>query len=51
MYSVAIWIAAVKAKTGRGWMGWFIILNKANANAMPHKDVAKLLHEKYGAPA
>jgi hypothetical protein len=42
--------AAVKAKTGRNWMGWFIILNKANANAMPHRDVAALLHEKYGVP-
>ncbi len=42
--------AAVKAKTGRGWMGWFIILNRANANAMPHQEVAGLLHTKYGVP-
>jgi hypothetical protein len=42
--------AAVKAKTGRNWMGWFIILNKVNANAMAHRDVAELLHEKYGVP-
>ncbi len=40
---------AVKAKTGRSLMGWFIILNKANASAMPHKDIARLLHDK-GAP-
>src|SRR5438046_3741174 len=39
----------VKAATGRGWMGWFIILNKANAGAMAHKDIALLLH-KNGAP-
>ena len=39
----------VKAATGRGWMGWFIILNKANAAAMAHKDIAQLLHKK-GAP-
>jgi hypothetical protein len=39
----------VRAATGKGWMGWFIILNRANANAMPHKEIAKLLHEK-GAP-
>jgi len=41
---------AVKAKTGKGWMGWFNVLNKANANALPHKDVAMLLHEKHGVP-
>jgi hypothetical protein len=41
---------AVKARTGKGWMGWFTILNKANANALPHKDVAMLLHEKHAVP-
>ena len=41
----------VKAATGRGWMGWFVILNRIGATAMPHKDVARLLREKYGAPA
>jgi hypothetical protein len=40
----------VKAATGRNWMGWFIILNRANANAMPHKEVAQLLAGK-GCPA
>jgi len=40
----------VKAATGRGWMGWFIILNRANANAMPHKEIAKLLNDR-GCPA
>jgi hypothetical protein len=40
----------VKAATGRNWMGWFIILSRANANAMPHKEIAKLLHDK-GAPS
>ena len=39
----------VKAATGRGWMGWFIILNKAGAGAMAHKDIALMLHKK-GAP-
>ena len=41
---------AVKAKTGRGWMGWFVILNKANTNALPHSEVATLLCEKYDVP-
>jgi hypothetical protein len=40
----------VKAATGRGWMGWFIIMNRANANAMPHKEIAQLLHDK-GCPS
>src|SRR5690349_3658588 len=40
----------VKAATGRGWMGWFVILNKANAAVMIHKDIAQLLHRK-GAPS
>ncbi|MBV9419688.1 MAG: hypothetical protein JO348_07935 [Alphaproteobacteria bacterium] len=40
----------VKAATGRNWMGWFVILNRANANARPHKEVATLLKEKYGVP-
>ncbi|MBV9571273.1 MAG: hypothetical protein JO056_08540 [Alphaproteobacteria bacterium] len=39
----------VKAATGRGWMGWFVILNRANGNALPHKDVAQILYDK-GCP-
>jgi hypothetical protein len=39
----------VKAATGRGWMGWFIILNKANAAAMAHKDIVQLIYDK-GCP-
>lgn len=40
----------VKAATGKGWMGWFVILTHANANAMPHKEIAQLLHDK-GCPS
>jgi hypothetical protein len=40
----------VKAATGRGWMGWFVILNNMKATELPHKNVAKQLHEKHGAP-
>src|SRR5215470_7436118 len=39
----------VKAATGRGWMGWFSILNKANAGVLPHKAIAQLLCDK-GCP-
>ncbi|HEX3652975.1 MAG TPA: DUF4287 domain-containing protein [Rhizomicrobium sp.] len=41
----------VKAATGKGWMGWFSVLNNMNANALPHKDVARRLKEEYGAPS
>jgi hypothetical protein len=39
---------AVKKSTGRIWKEWFSVLNKAGARKMEHKEVAKLLHTKYG---
>jgi hypothetical protein len=39
---------AVQKSTGRTWKRWFAILNKAGAKKMEHKDIAKLLHSKYG---
>ena len=39
----------VTAATGRGWMGWFVILNKANAGALAHKQIATVLYDK-GCP-
>ena len=39
---------AVKKSTGKIWKQWFTLLNKAGAKKMEHKQVAKLLHEKYG---
>lgn len=42
---------AVRAKTGKGWEEWFTILDKENAASFPHKQIAALLHEKYGVPA
>jgi len=41
----------VKAATGRGWMGWFVILNNMKATELPHKEVAQRLKEKHGAPS
>ena len=38
---------AVKKSTGKTLKEWFSILNKAGAKKMEHKQVAKLLHEKY----
>ncbi|HVV65660.1 MAG TPA: hypothetical protein VHC42_09320 [Rhizomicrobium sp.] len=39
----------VKAATGKGWMGWFVILNNAEASTKPHKEIAQILHGK-GCP-
>ena len=39
---------AVKKSTGKIWKEWFSILNKSGAKKMEHKDIAKLLSNKYG---
>jgi uncharacterized protein YndB with AHSA1/START domain len=39
---------AAKKSTGKTRKQWFSILNKSGAKKMEHKQVAKLLHEKYG---
>jgi len=39
---------AVQKNTGRTWKRWFAILNKAGAKKMEHKQIAQLLHNKYG---
>ena len=41
----------VKAATGRGWMGWFVVLNRMEATSLPHKEVARRLKEEYDAPS
>lgn len=42
--------AAVKAKTGRDWAGWFGALDKAGATKLRHPQIAQLLHKKHGVP-
>jgi len=42
--------AAVKAKTGKDWAGWFGVLDKAGAAKLRHPQIARLLHEKHGVP-
>lgn len=42
--------AAVAAKTGRTWAEWFRILDAAGARKMPHRDIARLLHDKHKLP-
>ncbi|HVZ90715.1 MAG TPA: hypothetical protein VG843_03610, partial [Rhizomicrobium sp.] len=39
----------VKAATGKSWMGWFVILNNAEASTKPHKEIAQILSGK-GCP-
>jgi hypothetical protein len=42
--------AAVKAKTGKDWKGWFAVLDKAKAAKLPHREIAALLHEEHRVP-
>ena len=42
--------AAVKAKTGKDWAGWFGALDKAGAAKLRHPQIARLLHDKHGVP-
>lgn len=42
---------AVLAKTGKTWDEWLAILDAEKAQALPHKQIAALLSEKYGVPA
>lgn len=38
--------AAVRKATGKGWDEWFALLDSEGADALPHKQVARLLHDK-----
>ncbi len=42
--------AAVKAKTGCAWDRWVYVLDRVEAHAWPHKDIAEYVHEKYKIP-
>lgn len=39
---------AVRNKTGRAWAEWFEILDQEGAREMPHREIATLIHGKYG---
>jgi hypothetical protein len=41
--------AAIKAKTGRDWAGWFAALDRAGAARLDHAGIATLAREKLGA--
>ena len=38
----------VAQKTGHTWREWTALLDADNASAMPHRDIATLVHEKHG---
>jgi uncharacterized protein YndB with AHSA1/START domain len=40
----------VRAKTGRDWAGWVEVLDRHDATAMKHREIAKLLGKTYGTP-
>src|SRR5438132_339601 len=42
--------AAVKAKTGKDWPGWFSALDKAGAAKLNHRSITDILSTKYGIP-
>jgi len=42
--------AVVKAKTGCGWARWVSALDRLGADRMPHREIARLVHEKYKIP-
>jgi len=41
---------AVKAKTNKGWVEWFALLDRAGASEWPHKKIAAYLGEQHGCP-
>jgi hypothetical protein len=49
-YTPAMSNAAVKAKTGRDWYGWFQVLDKKQAHKLAHKDIATLLYGEHEVP-
>ncbi len=38
--------AAVRKATGKGWDEWFALLDSEGAEALPHKQIARLLHDR-----
>jgi hypothetical protein len=42
--------AAVKAKTGKDWAGWFGALDRAGAAKLEHRAIAQLLYDEHRVP-
>ena len=43
--------AAVRARTGRDWAGWFSTLDRAGAKKLAHREIAQLLCARHRMPA
>ena len=41
---------AVQAKTGKTWEEWVDTLDARDAASMPHREIAKMVHEELGIP-
>ena len=41
---------AVRKATGKAWDQWLALLDKAGANKLGHKQIAEMVHEKFGVP-
>jgi hypothetical protein len=39
---------AIRARTGRGWEEWFDLLDEWGADALPHREIAKLVARELG---
>ena len=39
--------AAAKKRTGRDWAEWCALLDKEGAEKLSHREIARLIHEKY----
>ena len=42
--------AKVAEKTGRTWREWTTVLDAAKASALPHREIADLVHGRHGVP-
>jgi hypothetical protein len=43
--------AAVRARTGKDWAGWFGALDRAGARNLPHREIAQILSSRHRVPA
>jgi uncharacterized protein YndB with AHSA1/START domain len=48
--STAISAESVKAKTGKSWDEWFVLLDKRGARKLDHKAIVSLTHSELGSP-
>lgn len=41
---------ALRKATGKAWDQWLVLLDKAGANKLGHKQIAEMVHDKLGVP-